>query len=37
MTQKRLNTLSPNKRIFNEIKAPYETETELKNRGFHVH
>ena len=35
MTQKRLNTLSPNKRIFNEIKAPYETE--LKNRGFHVH
>ena len=32
MTQKRLSTFSSNERIFNEIKAPYETE--LKNRGF---
>ena len=32
MTQKRLSTLSSNEKIFNEIKAPYETE--LRNRGF---
>ena len=32
MKQKRLSTLSSNEKIFNEIKAPYETE--LKNRGF---
>ena len=29
---KRLSTLSSNENIFNEIKAPYETE--LRNRGF---